>query len=375
MSRGRHIAVVALLVVGTLFWTCFGLGLWAKRQALDTNEWVNTSTRLLEDDQIRTALSLYLVDRLYASADVQQRLENVLPDRLDGLAAPAAAGLKEVARRNAPRLLGTAAALNAWKTANREAHKTLLNIVEHDGQGGVSLDLKSLVTQVAQGTGLPSGAGERIPPNVAQLEVARPEQLDTAKKALDLFQTAVWVLLGLALLSYAAAIWVSRTRRRTIATIGGGFIFAGIAIVAVRRIGGKEVVDLLGDAPNAHAAAQRVWDISTSLLVDVAQGSILLGVFVVSGAWLAGPGRATAVRAWAAPALRERPGLVRAGLGVLLLLLVIWGPVPWTQKIVPLLIFTVGAFGWLEWIRARTLEEFPEGLVQAPPPEPPPEPA
>ena len=373
MSRGRHIAVVAVLVVGTLFWTCFGLGLWAKRQALDTDEWVNTSTQLLEDEQIRTALSLYLVDRLYASADVQQRLENVLPDRLDGLAAPAAAGLKEVARRNAPRLLGTAAALNAWKTANREAHQTLLRIVEHDGQGGVSLDLRSLVTQLAQGTGLPSGAGERIPPNVARLEVARPDQLDTAKKALDIFQTVVWVLLVLALLSYTAAIWVSRTRRRTITAIGGSFIFAGLAILAIRRIGGKEVVDLLGDAPNAHAAAQRVWDISTSLLVDVAQGSLLLGVFVVSGAWLAGPGRATAIRRWAAPALRDHPGLVRAGLAVLLLLLVIWGPVPWTQRIVPLLIFTVGAFGWLEWIRARTLEEFPEAVAQ--PTSPPPEPA
>ena len=204
--------------------------------------------------------------------------------------------------------------------------------------------------QVAQGTGLPSSTGQRIPPGVAQLEIARPDQLDTAKKALDLFQAAVWALLILALVSYGAAIWVSRTRRQTIATIGGSFIFAGIAIIAIRRIGGKEVVDQLGDAPNAHAAAQQVWDISTSLLVNVAQGSLLLGAFVLSGAWVAGPGRATAVRRWAAPGLRENPGLVRAGLAVLLLLLVIWGPVPWTQKPVPLLIFTVGAFCWLEWI-------------------------
>ena len=166
---------------------------------------------------------------------------------------------------------------------------------------------------------------------MAQLEIARPDQLDTAKKALDLFQAAVWVLLGLALVSYAAAIWVSRTRRRTIATIGGSFIFAGIAIMAIRRIGGKEVVDLLGDAPNAHAAAQQVWTSRhrcswTSPRARCCSACSCLGR-------LAGrSGRATAVRAWAAPALRERPGLVRAGLGVLLLLLVIWGPVPSTRR-------------------------------------------
>jgi hypothetical protein len=50
---------------------------------------------------------------------------------------------------------------------------------------------------------------------------------------------------------------------------------------------------------------------------------------------------------------------VWAALGVLLLLLVIWGPVPWTQRLWPMLIFAVGACAWLAWIRRRTLAEFP----------------
>jgi hypothetical protein len=51
---------------------------------------------------------------------------------------------------------------------------------------------------------------------------------------------------------------------------------------------------------------------------------------------------------------------VRAGLGIAILLLVIWGPVPWTQRWWGILIFTVLAFAWLEWIRRHTLEEFPD---------------
>ncbi len=118
--RGRRIGIGALLVLGTLFWTFFGIGLWAQRQALDTDEWVDTSTELLENEEIRTALGVYLVDQLYQSADVQDRIEEALPPRLDRLAAPAAAGLKEVARRNAPRLLGSAVAIKAWREANRD---------------------------------------------------------------------------------------------------------------------------------------------------------------------------------------------------------------------------------------------------------------
>ena len=57
---------------------------------------------------------------------------------------------------------------------------------------------------------------------------------------------------------------------------------------------------------------------------------------------------------------RARRASFRAGLGVAILLLVIWGPVPWTQRFWTIVIFTVAAFAWLEWIRRRTLEEFPD---------------
>jgi hypothetical protein len=39
---------------------------------------------------------------------------------------------------------------------------------------------------------------------------------------------------------------------------------------------------------------------------------------------------------------------------------VLWGPVPWTQRLWSIVVFAVAAFVWLEWIRRRTLEEFPD---------------
>jgi hypothetical protein len=360
--RGRRIAVATLLVLGTLFWTAFGLGLWAQRQALNTDNWVETSGDLLENEQIRTTLATFIVDQLYDSQAVQQRLEEVLPPRLQGLAAPAAAGLKEVARRNAPRVLGSAAALKAWETANRTAHDELLDIVDN-GVGGrdISLDLKALVGEVADGTGLPANAVDKLPPNVANLQVASTDQLDNVRDLLHLFKTIVWVLLGLAVATFAGAIALAADRRRTVLNVGGCLMFAGIAVLAFRTLAGKYVEDSLADAPNAHAIAGDVWGIATRLMVDAAQGSFLFGLFVVLGAWLIGPGRrATAVRRFTAYPLREHAGFTRAGLATAILLLVVWGPVPWTQRLGTIVIFTVIAFVWLERIRHRTLAEFPD---------------
>jgi hypothetical protein len=373
--RVRRIGVASLLVAGTLLWTGFGVAVWAKRQALDTDQWVQTSAELLEDESVRTALGLFIVDRLYQSAAVENRLEAALPPRLDRLAGPAAAGLKEIARRNAPRLLGSDVALRAWKEANEAAHAGLLAIVEgRVASGDVSLDLGSLFAEVAAGVGLPADAVDRLPPEIAQLQIASGDQLETAQDMLDLFEALVWVLLALAIAAFAAAVALSDDRRQALVKVGTCLVFAAIAVVAVRRLAGDAVVDALAEAPNAQAAADDTWAIATSLLVDAAQGSFVLGLFIVTGAWLAGSGRrATAVRRLAAQPLRARPGLVRAALGAAILLLVIWGPVPWTWRFWPIVIFTVAAFVWLEWLRRRTLEEFPreprpEGVSPLPPP-------
>jgi hypothetical protein len=358
----RRIGVTALLVLGTLFWTAFGLGLWAKRQALNTDNWVETSDRLLEDEQIRSALAVFIVDKLYDSEAVQTRLEDALPPRLEGLAGPAAAGLKEIATRNAPRVLGSAAALNAWQTANRTAHEQLLNIIDNGVLGrDVSLDLKSLVEEVASGTGLPASAADRLPPNVANLTIATPDELDNVRDLLHLFETLVWVLLVLALACFAGAVAIARDRRRTVLNLGGCLMFAGIAILAFRTLAGKYVVDSLAEAPNAHDVADDAWGIVTRLMVDIAEGTLLFGFFILVGAWLIGPGRrATATRRFSAYTLREQAGVTRAVLAFLILLLVIWGPVPWTQRFWTIVLFTVIAFAWLERIRYRTVSEFPE---------------
>jgi hypothetical protein len=110
--------------------------------------------------------------------------------------------------------------------------------------------------------------------------------------------------------------------------VASALMFAGLAVLAIRSPLGQALVDSLADAPNAHAAADDVRNIATSLLANAAQGSLQFGFFLITGAWLAGAGRrATMWRRAAAYPMRVQPGVVRGGLGALLLLLVVWGPV------------------------------------------------
>jgi hypothetical protein len=284
-----------------------------------------------------------------------------LPQQLQPLAGPVASALRQAAARRAPEILGSPAALTAWEKANEGAHKTLLKVLDGDVAAGgqVNLDVKSLLQQVASGAGVSPDVVEKLPAKYQQIQILKSDQLKTAQDGVNTLKVLPWVLFPLAVVLFGGAIALSSDRRRTIVWCGGCVLFAGVAVLAARRLGGDAVVNALADAPNVRPAAKASVAIGTSLLKDAAWGSILFGALVVFGAWVAGPGKwATGIRRASAPTLREHPAVARVALGFVLLLLVIWGPVPWTRNWIWIIVISAAAFAWLECMRRRTVDEF-----------------
>src|SRR3977135_1308558 len=161
-GRGAMIAARVLLALATLLTVVAIVALWVNRQALDTNDWTRTSTRLLQDARIRSALSTYIVDQLYANVDVAGELRSLAPKDLKPLAGPAAGGLRDLLAQAAEQALTLSRVQNAWRQANRVAHKQFVAVVEGKkqgvvkvNQGEVALDLRPLVSDLAKHTGVP----------------------------------------------------------------------------------------------------------------------------------------------------------------------------------------------------------------------------
>src|SRR3954447_15025904 len=97
--RAHRKLALALVVVASVLAFLATFSLWANRQLVDTDNWTDTSTKLLEDREIRDQISIFLVDQVYANVDIEAQLRQALPPRAAPLAGPAAGGLKEVAQR------------------------------------------------------------------------------------------------------------------------------------------------------------------------------------------------------------------------------------------------------------------------------------
>src|SRR5688572_19256246 len=105
VSRGRRATAIALIALAALVAFLAIFAIWLNRQALDTDNWTQTSSELLEEPVIRDQIAARLTDELYRSVDVEAVLQDVLPTRAEPLAGPAASALRGQVESRARRAL------------------------------------------------------------------------------------------------------------------------------------------------------------------------------------------------------------------------------------------------------------------------------
>ncbi|MGN6556597.1 MAG: hypothetical protein ACTHLH_01125 [Solirubrobacterales bacterium] len=366
-TRHRHRVLVAvLLVLGTLVAFLATFSVWVNRQALNTDNWVNTSTRLLENKQIDEQLATFMVSQLYANVDVEAELAKALPPQAKVLAGPAAGGLRQLAQRVAERALAAPRFQALWAEANRSAHESLLKILDgggsfaSTGEGEVTLHLDTLVSEVGKQAGLPEALLENVPPEAGELTVLKSEQISTAQKVAKLIRRLPVVLFVLLILLYGGAIYLAGDHRReALRGVGLGFAIAGILALLVRAVAGNAITGSLATTAAVEPAAEAAWDIASSLLVTVAWSAIAFGVLLILGAWLAGPtAPARALRREASPYFRERRGATYAFAVGIWVLLIAWAPIAAFRKPLGILVFAALFALGTELLRRQTLAEF-----------------
>jgi len=369
-GHARRGIALALIFVASLLSFLALPAVWLDRQALNTDNWTETSSELLENEAIRTQIANYLVDQIYANVDVQAELAKVLPPRAAPLAGFAAGGLQQVADDGVRNLLGRPVAQQAWENANRRAHELLMRVIDGGGDvvsttgGEVTLDLKSLLTQTADRFGVGGRVADKLPASAGEIVILQSDQLATAQDVANVLDAAGAVLVVLALLLFALAIFLAQGwRREALRACGFGLIAAGAAGLLARSVAGDYVVDALATTEAVRPAVEATWTIGTSLLVQAATATIWYGVVIVLVAWLAGPTRlATGVRRLKAPFLRE-PRYAWGGLAVIVLLLIAWGPTPATRSPLPMLFLIALLALGVEALRRQTAREFPDATI------------
>ena len=174
MKRGRRALPITLVVIASILLLIGSFAVWAKRQLLETDTWVDTSTELLENTAIQEALASFLVTELYDNVDVEAELAARLP------AAAAAAGraggrraLRQLADEVAKRALAQPQVHDLWEEANRRAHAQFIAIIDDEttaistANGTVTLELGTILNSIAAQLGISADVASKLPPDAA----------------------------------------------------------------------------------------------------------------------------------------------------------------------------------------------------------------
>jgi hypothetical protein len=359
-----HRAGIAYALVGVacLLTLVVSMSVWVNRQLLDTDVWVDQSARMLQNEDVRHALALRLVDAAYSQGDVDNRLEQVLPPRLEGLAPQISGALRPAAVDAAEMLLERPRVQALWEDANRVAHSRVVSILEGNegrivttGGGNVELQVGQIVSRLRAELGL-TGDG-RVPPD-ASITIMQSDDLKAAQTYVQVIKVVSVFASILVVALLALAIWLAQgSRRNVVRAAAWGLLAVGLILLVVRRLAGDAVVDAIA-TPQGEPAAREVWTLSTSLLRDLGLELIAIGIVGLLWALIAGGTRAGVwLRNLAAPTLRQRPALAFGVVLVAFVLLLLWGPIGAPRALLGTVVILAAAVIGTEALRRQVVAE------------------
>lgn len=357
-GRGRLIAARVLTVLGVIFAIVTVMSGYLRWQAFDNDTFSNTAEELIANPTIRAQVASRLTEELFTRVDVAAEIEARLPEDQKGLALPLASAIQSGGARVADELLSRPRVQELWVLAATRAQRQLERVLDDDTgavsteNGKIVLDLRPILIQLGDRVAIIGNIEQKLPDDTGRIEIADANRLELAQDLTGLFKSvAAWIwIFPFAL--WAAALWLARGRRRIeLRAIAVGAILAGVFVLALRSVAGGYLVDDLTPRESGKPAAQAAWDILTSLLADGAWSLVLLGAVALVGVWLAGPSRSGAwARGQLAPVFARWEltyGIIATGL----LLLVWWGPIVQTRRLLYMVVFTALLVAGVEVLR------------------------
>lgn len=323
------------------------VAVWARGVLFDSETVAKAADTALQQPETIDSMATYLTDQVLETVSVDQFVVNILPPSLSGLSAALVAGQRTVVKNRLTAVLSRDDVRTVVVREVERAHARMMTLLRGDGgfnvtsisNGEVSLNLLPLVSRgliaiqdlgmfsdanipvftsdgdpVAQQAELSAAIGRDLPANFGQLVVYRSDKLSSAQQslaraqdALVLAQRALWVLLAITVVAFAACMVLSVRRGRTAMVLLLASASAMIVVRAiVRRI--KAEAPTLVVEPGARAALRSTVNTLASGLLTAVTVLAILGVLAAIGLYVSGDSKR-------AIALRGRAGSAGSGLG------------------------------------------------------------
>jgi len=307
----RKVLVWVLVVLAVVALVASVSVAWAKTTIQDEDQFVSTLEPLPQQESVASVIAIRVAEGVVEASDVEAWVAGNLPDGLEFLSIPVTQSVTAVIAGAANEVIVSDAFGSVWSTALRVTHRGVSAVISGDDgaleseNGVVSInldDIAGVVIEKVEATGLelPDVEGE-----LGSIVVYEDQQLAAVQSLAQAIDTLGWFLPLLALVFIAAALWLSRDRRRTTAILGFGTAIGMVVSLIALRYGRNYVVNAIEDVTKQQAVGE-AWDLILERLIQMMWAALILALIVGFVAWFLGSSdRSVRTRTWASNTIQR----------------------------------------------------------------------
>lgn len=257
----RRIATIYLVGFALLAVPLGDLGLWTRRELLDTSSFATMANTVVQQPDVRDSLADAITTRVIERE-------------------PRLATEQSIVRSAVGTLIGTAAFQAVFEQAVGGMHDQLTG-----GADQLSLQLDPALPLVRNEVATLSNASvaSLVPlSGLPTVTVVQKNDMKGLWVAVGVARKASWVLPLVALALLAAAVVVAKRRRAVLVVLGVGMMVEAAALVVLLKVGRGLLSDAVGTNVT-KAAFDSAWDTITSSLVTQTVAIGVVGLLAVAG--------------------------------------------------------------------------------------------
>lgn len=313
----RGLAVVLLLLLGGLSSIFASVGVWTQRAIIDEDGFSSRVDEVIDRESVQILLAERFSDEVSEAIDIEERiggalvrLEDLLNEsgprgeqerRMTLLTAPLTEAFDRLVFESALLVLESEALKTERQFAVRALHRQAIALINDDEDavlqqqsGKLVIDLGSLLTEVVRRVDSPAGdellLRLDIPETAGQVVIGDESDYSWIGSAVRIADDFFLLLLAIPIVCFSAAIALSPDKKRGVVAVGLVIaIGAAVLFLALRPI--EELLVLILDPENDTAARATIEALVVKDLRAQSLITILGGLVLVAGAWLAANSR------------------------------------------------------------------------------------
>ena len=276
-------ASATLLVVGQLLF-------WAGRTITNTDAYVSTVAPLIAQPAVQQAVATEFTERVFEQVDVQTIITDALPEKAAFLATPLTTQIKNYTYSTALKIVESPKLANLWEQVNRKQHEAIMALIRSDASTDGTINLNEVYSAVSaelKNTPLKALADKQLPSKIGEIKLLSSNRLKVAHNIVVNLPLYRMLSIGLFLVFFAVAIWVSTRKRRTLIT--AMIIYTVLLTLLAVSIRLAKSIVLGKVAPEFQSAVSESWRVIVKPLYQQIAATGILAIIVALGAYLSGP--------------------------------------------------------------------------------------